>query len=75
MYMYAGTRRYAEGVLKFMDPDGRLFVDRIVSRSDVGDERAGARDKSLQRIFYDNESMAIIMDDNEGVWKGSQVMH
>jgi len=64
----AGTRIYAEAIAKIIDPDGSLFQDRIVSRTDVPDIE-GSREKSLKRIFPVDDSMVIIIDDRADVWK------
>ena len=39
----AGTRRYAEGVARLLDPSGKLFANRIVSRSDVPNDKSAGR--------------------------------
>lgn len=72
-----GTRKYAEGVAKLMDPEGKLFLGRIVSRSDTAS--GGSSDmavlnveKSLSKVFLGDTSLAVILDDREDVWKGSQ---
>jgi RNA polymerase II subunit A-like phosphatase len=37
MHVYTmGTRAYAEGVLAAIDPDGRLFGGRVLSRDESG---------------------------------------
>lgn len=68
----AGTRLYAEAVAKLMDPMGIYFARRIVSRSDVPNDKSEGMEKSLQRIFLQDASMVAIMDDREDVWKGEQ---
>lgn len=74
----AGTRRYAEGVAKIIDPTSKLFNGRIVSRSDIATSNSNDKavslglEKSLQRIFLGDASMAIILDDREDVWRGAQ---
>jgi RNA polymerase II subunit A-like phosphatase len=69
----AGTRRYAEAVAKLMDPLGIYFAGRIVSRSDIANDKSDGLDKSLQRIFLKDASMVVVMDDREDVWKGALV--
>ena len=71
----AGTRSYAEDVVKLIDPGGTLFRKRIVSRSDAIDSLGSAGlEKSLTRLFVGESSdLAVILDDREDVWKGSQV--
>ena len=68
----AGTRRYAEAVARVLDPNRRYFADRIVSRCDVANIRADGNEKSLERIYPGDASMAVIMDDREDVWRGPQ---
>eukprot|EP01039_Chlorochromonas_danica_P003517 gene3517-3853_t len=64
----AGTRRYAEAVVKILDPANRYIHNRIVSRSD----EKTLHSKSLARLFLNDASMAVILDDREDVWKGPQ---
>jgi RNA polymerase II subunit A-like phosphatase len=33
-----GTRQYAENVCRIIDPDGRMFANRILSRDESGSE-------------------------------------
>ena len=68
----AGTRRYAEAVAKVLDPSRKYFADRIVARCDVANVRADGNDKSLERIYPGDASMAVIIDDREDVWRGVQ---
>jgi len=68
----AGTRRYAEAVARVIDPTRRYFADRIVSRCDVANIRADGNEKSLERIYPGDASMAVIIDDREDVWRGPQ---
>jgi FCP1-like phosphatase family protein len=68
----AGTRRYAEAVAKVIDPQKRYFGNRIVSRCDVPNIRSDGNDKSLERIYPGDASMAVIIDDREDVWRGAQ---
>ena len=48
------------------------FEGRIVSRSDIPNDKSEGLDKSLERIFLSDASMAVIMDDREDVWRGKQ---
>lgn len=68
----AGTRKYAEAVARVLDPDRKYFGDRIVSRSDNPNDKSLGLDKSLNKLFLGDSSMAVIMDDREDVWKGDQ---
>jgi RNA polymerase II subunit A C-terminal domain phosphatase len=62
----AGSRPYADAVTKLIDPTGRFFGSRIACRCDTSG--GDGVEKSLHRIFYDNPSMVIIMDDREDAW-------
>lgn len=69
MYIYtAGTRSYAEEVVKLIDPEGRFFQQRIFSRTDFKTLDI-TREKSLRRIFPVDDSMVLILDDRADVWK------
>ena len=70
----AGTRLYAEAVAKLIDPLGLYFAQRIVSRSDIPNDKSEGMEKSLQRIFLEDASMVVVMDDREDVWKGEQAL-
>ncbi|RKF72952.1 RNA polymerase II subunit A C-terminal domain phosphatase [Golovinomyces cichoracearum] len=59
-----GTRAYAMNIAKIVDPDKRLFGDRIISR----DENGSIMTKSLARIFPVNTKMVVIIDDRTDVW-------
>ncbi|KZV96826.1 hypothetical protein EXIGLDRAFT_704804 [Exidia glandulosa HHB12029] len=68
MHVYTmGTRAYAERVCAAIDPDGRLFGKRILSRDESGSLTA----KSLQRLFPCDTSMVVIIDDRADVWDRS----
>src|ERR1700759_330086 len=62
-----GTRSYAEHVAKIVDPDGRIFGDRILSRDESGSMTA----KSLHRLFPVDTKMVVIIDDRGDVWNWS----
>ena len=68
----AATRRYAEAVAKIIDPTGKMFTGRMVSRSDIPNDKSGGLVKSLQRLFLGDSSMAVIIDDRYDVWQGEQ---
>ena len=70
LYVYThGTRGYAEGVAKILDPTEKYFANRIFSKTDVPELGS---DKKLERICLGEADMALIMDDNENVWRGPQ---
>lgn len=70
--MIAGTRRYAEAVTRVLDPRRQYIKDRIVSRCDVSGVRNEGNDKSLERLFLGDTSLAVVIDDREDVWRGEQ---
>jgi RNA polymerase II subunit A-like phosphatase len=59
-----GTRAYALNIAKIVDPEKRLFGDRIISR----DENGSMVRKSLQRLFPVDQRMVLIIDDRSDVW-------
>ncbi|KAI9570383.1 hypothetical protein HD554DRAFT_2321490 [Boletus coccyginus] len=68
MHVYTmGTRAYAEEVCAAIDPNGRIFGGRILSR----DESGSLTQKSLQRLFPCDTSMVVIIDDRADVWEWS----
>lgn len=62
-----GTRSYAENVAKIIDPKGKIFGDRILSRDESGSLTA----KSLHRLFPVDTKMVVIIDDRGDVWNWS----
>ena len=62
-----GTRSYAEAVAREIDPEGRYFEKRIVSRDDSG----SITQKSIQRLFPCDQSMVVIIDDRSDMWNWS----
>lgn len=68
MHIYTmGTRAYAKAVAKCIDPEGKYFSDRILSR----DESGSLTQKSLERLFPTDTSMVVIIDDRGDVWNWS----
>ncbi|RFU27892.1 hypothetical protein B7463_g8438, partial [Scytalidium lignicola] len=59
-----GTRAYALNIAKIVDPERRLFGDRIISRDENGNVTA----KSLARLFPVDTKMVVIIDDRADVW-------
>lgn len=65
MHVYTmGVRRYAEAVLRVVDPAGTFFAGRVVSRDDM----PGKASKELQRLVPCDPSMVLILDDTVDVW-------
>ncbi|KAL1957939.1 hypothetical protein VTO42DRAFT_5331 [Malbranchea cinnamomea] len=60
-----GTRAYAQNIAKIVDPDRKIFGDRILSRDESGSLTA----KNLQRLFPVDTKMVVIIDDRGDVWK------
>ncbi|KAJ6500358.1 hypothetical protein C8R45DRAFT_65616 [Mycena sanguinolenta] len=68
MHVYTmGTRAYAEKVCALIDPAGKVFGGRLLSR----DESGSLTQKSLQRLFPCDTSMVVIIDDRADVWEWS----
>mgnify|MGYP005989083551 FL=1 len=59
-----GTRAYALNIAKIVDPDHKLFGNRVISR----DENGSITSKSLQRLFPVSTDMVVIIDDRADVW-------
>lgn len=59
-----GTRAYAMNIAKIVDPEKKLFGDRIISR----DENGNITTKSLARLFPVDTKMVVIIDDRADVW-------
>jgi RNA polymerase II subunit A-like phosphatase len=59
-----GTRAYALNSARIVDPEKRLFGDRIISR----DENGNITQKSLARLFPVDQRMVVIIDDRSDVW-------
>jgi RNA polymerase II subunit A C-terminal domain phosphatase len=78
-----GTRAYAQEVCAAIDPDGKIFGGRILSRDESGSTYqkdicktsvsiiTGLTQKSLQRLFPCDTSMVVIIDDRADVWEWS----
>ncbi|ONH69761.1 RNA polymerase II subunit A C-terminal domain phosphatase [Cyberlindnera fabianii] len=62
-----GTRSYAKSIAHCIDPEGKYFADRILSR----DESGSMTTKSLERLFPTDRSMVVIIDDRGDVWNWS----
>lgn len=63
-----GTRAYAQNIAKIVDPDRKIFADRILSR----DESGSLTVKNLKRLFPVDTKMVVIIDDRGDVWHWSQ---
>lgn len=68
MHVYTmATKAYAKSIARIIDPDGKFFGDRILSR----DESGSLIQKSLKRLFPVDTSMVTIIDDRGDVWRWS----
>lgn len=65
-----GTRAYAARIVSILDPTGKLFGDRIVSRCDAT-MRVKQSTAWLHRALQD-DSMVLIVDDREDMWPGAR---
>lgn len=63
-----GTRAYAKAIAKIVDPERKIFADRVLSR----DESGSMTVKSLKRLFPVDTRMVVIIDDRGDVWQWSQ---
>lgn len=62
-----GTRAYAKNIADIIDPEHKIFGDRILSRTESGSMTA----KNLQRLFPVDTKIVVIIDDRGDVWKWS----
>ena len=62
-----GTRAYAKNIADIIDPERKIFGDRILSRDESGSSTA----KNLQRLFPVDTKMVVIIDDRGDLWKWS----
>ncbi|KAG2734175.1 hypothetical protein G9P44_002181 [Scheffersomyces stipitis] len=66
MHIYTmATRNYALAIAKIIDPTGKYFGDRILSR----DESGSLTHKNLKRLFPVDQSMVVIIDDRGDIWQ------
>ena len=64
LYIYTmGTRKYAEAVMKCIDPDHKYFKKRALCRDDTD-----LTFKSISRLLPCPESMIFIVDDTPAIW-------
>jgi RNA polymerase II subunit A C-terminal domain phosphatase len=59
-----GTRSYAHHVANIVDPEHKIFADRILSRDESGSMTA----KNLHRLFPVDTKMVVIIDDRGDIW-------
>lgn len=63
-----GTRAYAQNIATIIDPERKIFGDRILSRDESGSLVA----KNLQRLFPVDTKMVVIIDDRGDVWNWNE---
>lgn len=63
-----GTRAYAQNIAHIIDPERKIFGDRILSRDESGSLVA----KNLQRLFPVDTKMVVIIDDRGDVWNWNE---
>lgn len=82
MHVYTmGTRTYADAICRVIDPEGKTFGDRILSRDESGSKSPGTSSeeassctlpdftsKNLKRLFPTDQSMVVVIDDRQDVW-------
>ncbi|KAK0422899.1 hypothetical protein QR680_007855 [Steinernema hermaphroditum] len=67
LYMVTlATRKYALAILKHIDPEGRLFQGRVVTRGQLGDNYV--KTKNLKKLFPLGLDYAAILDDRQDAW-------
>ena len=69
MHIYTmGLSAYIDQVMPLIDPDGRLFGQRILTRDNT--PQLGLR-KAVERLFPGDHSMVVVIDDSPQVWQGT----
>ncbi|CAI9719936.1 RNA polymerase II subunit A C-terminal domain phosphatase-like [Octopus vulgaris] len=61
-----GVRMYAHTITRFIDPAGKFFSHRILSRDECFN--AMSKTANLKALFPCGDSMVCIIDDREDVW-------
>ncbi|ELT96883.1 hypothetical protein CAPTEDRAFT_23527, partial [Capitella teleta] len=64
-----GVRMYAHTIAKLLDPDGKYFSHRILSRDECFNPTS--KTGNLKALFPCGDSMVCIIDDREDVWRFS----
>lgn len=66
--MFGAPRAYANAMRELIDPDSKLFGDRVIAQgSGVADEKV-AQPKTLRNGLEGRESIVLILDDSTSVW-------
>ncbi|KAM7345800.1 RNA polymerase II subunit A C-terminal domain phosphatase Fcp1 isoform 2-T2 [Cochliomyia hominivorax] len=61
-----GARNYAHMIAQILDPEGKFFSHRILSRDECFN--ATSKTDNLKALFPNGDSMVCIIDDREDVW-------
>ncbi|KAJ8960152.1 hypothetical protein NQ318_003872 [Aromia moschata] len=61
-----GARNYAHTIAMFLDPDQKIFSNRILSRDECFDPTS--KKANLKALFPCGDDMVCIIDDREDVW-------
>ncbi|KAI9582783.1 RNA polymerase II subunit A C-terminal domain phosphatase [Glossina fuscipes] len=61
-----GARNYAHMIAKILDPNGKYFSHRILSRDECFNPTS--KTDNLKALFPNGDSMVCIIDDREDVW-------
>ncbi|RZF41409.1 hypothetical protein LSTR_LSTR000123 [Laodelphax striatellus] len=61
-----GARNYAHMIARFLDPDGKFFSHRILSRDECFNPNS--KMANLKALFPCGDNMVCIIDDREDVW-------
>ncbi|GLH06019.1 CTD nuclear envelope phosphatase 1 homolog [Gryllus bimaculatus] len=61
-----GARNYAHMIATFLDPDGKYFSHRILSRDECFN--SSSKTANLSALFPCGDNMVCIIDDREDVW-------
>ncbi|KAH8269585.1 hypothetical protein KR018_009568 [Drosophila ironensis] len=61
-----GARNYAHMIAQLLDPKGKFFSHRILSRDECFN--ATSKTDNLKALFPNGDSMVCIIDDREDVW-------
>ncbi|KAK8886963.1 RNA polymerase II [Tritrichomonas musculus] len=61
-------RPYALQVIQKIDPDGKYFNQRILTREDSTQPKNQLMKKSMSDFFLSGQHMAVVIDDTRAVW-------
>uniref|UniRef100_A0A1I7T199 RNA polymerase II subunit A C-terminal domain phosphatase n=1 Tax=Caenorhabditis tropicalis TaxID=1561998 RepID=A0A1I7T199_9PELO len=67
-----GQRQYAHKIAKILDPDARLFGQRILSRDELFS--AQHKTRNLKALFPCGDNFVVIIDDRADVWMYSDAL-